>query len=72
MLSDIPHRELWSVQNQLQHNTFKYVMHPKNHVLQQDLTDSMDTDEHPHNFLSESDIDVAHKLEDIITDLDIN
>jgi hypothetical protein len=76
-MSDIPHRELWSVQNQPQHNTLKYVMHPKNHVLQQDLTDSMDTDEHPQDFLpesdsEESDIDVAHEVEDIITDMEIN
>ena len=43
-MSDIPHRELWSVQNQPQHNTLKHVMGTKNHVLQQDLKDSMDTD----------------------------
>ena len=52
-------------------------MHRKNNVLQQDLTDPMDTDEDSQNFLSdsdseESDIDVSHELEDIITDLDIN
>ena len=37
----------------------------------------METDEHPQDFLSESDseesdIDVAHELEDIITDIDIS
>ena len=41
------------------------------------LPDSMDTDEHPQDFLSESDseesdTDAAHELEDSISDLDIN
>ena len=35
-MSDISHRELWSVQNQPQHNTLKCVMEPKNHILQQE------------------------------------
>ena len=43
-MSDIPNQELWSVQNQPQHNTLKNGMETKNHFLQQDLTDSMDTD----------------------------
>ena len=39
--------------------------------------DTMETDEHPQDFLlesdsEESDIDVAHELEDIITDIDIS
>jgi hypothetical protein len=41
------------------------------------LSDVMETDEHPQDFLSEldseeSDTDVAHELEDIITDIDIS
>ena len=68
-MSDIPHRELWSVQNRPQHNILKYVMHPKNHVLEQDLADSMDTDEHPQELDSEeSYIDIAHELQDSITE----
>ena len=43
-MADFPHRELWSVRNQPHHNTLKYEMESKNHIFQQDWTDSMDTD----------------------------